>query len=108
MVPWYFTAAGALLSTLTHGLSLLVFSGEEANPFRRERSLSVWSKCAGIAAATALVGLFSFPVGWVLANMASFVGIKIGFQLPMRLACLVFFTNFVIFQSVVWLLVSLI
>ena len=102
MMQWYFMLAGVLIEILTLVVSLLVFLGEPTNPFRRFRPSGVVVVCAAISVAVMLLGLVTFPAGWLLANMASFVGIKVGFGLPVWLACLVFFVNFVLFQSFLW------
>jgi hypothetical protein len=58
----------------------------------------IWLKCLVVAAITCLAGLGEFPIGWVFANAASFVGMKFAFRLRTWLACFIFGTNFVLFQ----------
>lgn len=98
MMPWHVHVIAFAVSMITHRCSLSVFCGEMRSLLRNQHWAIVWAKCMVVAAITCLVGLLEFPIGWVLANAASLVGMKIAFRLRPWLAFFIFGTNFVLFS----------
>ena len=87
-----------LATALLRG-TLFVLSLDDPPPRWKEREHTVWCKCVALVAAVCVVGFLSFPIGFILANVVSLLGIKILFYDSFGMA----FFAFICYSVLLWL-----